>query len=187
MINDKGSPMMVKFIDGKKIYLRPVLKEDLNKDYLGWINDRDNDQLTSHALYPYNLEALEDYFTRKSNDRSCLWLAIIIKDTHQHIGNIELARIDHVNRNAEFRIVIDHKAQNQGYGYESSKLMIDHALKVLNLHRIYLGVHEDNKGAIALYKKLGFELEGTFRDHFCRQGQYSNVLSMGLLATDRMR
>ncbi len=173
---------MIKFIDGEKVYLRPVLKEDLNKDYIRWINDRSNDELTGHAIFPHTSQELEKFFVSKSGDRKCLWLAIIEKKTHRHIGNIELAAIDFINRHAEYKIIIDKKAQGKGYGLESSRLLIDHAFKVLNLHRIYLGVHEDHKPAIGLYKKLGFRVEGVLKHHFIRNGKYGNVLMMGLLS-----
>ncbi len=47
--------------------------------------------------------------------------------------------------------------------------------------RIELTVREDNVRAIALYKRLGFELEGVRRNGFRVDGQYRNVLSMALL------
>lgn len=175
---------MIKFIDGQKLYLRPVLKEDLNKDYIRWINNRSNDVLTAHAIFPHTSKELENYFVSKGEDKNCLWLAIIEKKTHLHIGNIELANIDFIHSNAEYRILIDKKAQGKGYGSESSKLLIEHGFKILNLHRIYLGVHEDNKSAVGLYKKLGFKLEGTLRQHFMRDGKHKNILVMGLLSQE---
>ncbi|MBI4309137.1 MAG: GNAT family N-acetyltransferase [Candidatus Omnitrophica bacterium] len=175
---------MIKFIDGQKVYLRPVLKEDLHKDYIRWINDNSNDVLTGHAMFPHTLAGLEDFLLSKAGDKNCVWLAIVEKKTHIHIGNIELCRIDFIHRNAEYKILIDKKAQRKGCGFEASMLLIEHGFKILNLHRIYLGVHEDNNPAIALYKKLGFKPEGILRQHFIRDGKYSNIMTMGLLSRD---
>ena len=49
------------------------------------------------------------------------------------------------------------------------------------LTRIELTVRENNVNAIALYKSLGFEVEGLHRNAVCIEGQYENLHSMALL------
>jgi L-phenylalanine/L-methionine N-acetyltransferase len=51
----------------------------------------------------------------------------------------------------------------------------------LNLVRIELEVYTDNGPAIHLYKKFGFEIEGTHRMFAFRNGVYVDVYSMGRL------
>lgn len=48
------------------------------------------------------------------------------------------------------------------------------------IKKINLEVREDNKSAIALYKKLGFELEGTIRKNFFADGKYYDSYIMGM-------
>ena len=60
-------------------------------------------------------------------------------------------------------IVVDDKHQRHGYGYQICKAMIDWAWKH-HYNKIWLGTYEDNVGALKLYKRLGFELEGIFVD-----------------------
>lgn len=53
------------------------------------------------------------------------------------------------------------------------------------LHRMGLEVVEDNDAAVRLYKKLGFEIEGTKRDaYYGADGKYHNMLVMGILLSD---
>ena len=47
--------------------------------------------------------------------------------------------------------------------------------------RIELTVREHNANAIALYKRLGFEIEGLHRNAVRIDGQYQNVYAMALL------
>jgi ribosomal protein S18 acetylase RimI-like enzyme len=47
--------------------------------------------------------------------------------------------------------------------------------------RIELTVREHNANAIALYKRLGFKIEGLHRNAVCINGQYQNVYAMALL------
>lgn len=49
------------------------------------------------------------------------------------------------------------------------------------LTRIELTVRENNKPAIALYEKLGFQVEGLHRNAVCINGVYENHLCMALL------
>ena len=49
------------------------------------------------------------------------------------------------------------------------------------LTRIELTVRDENVSAIALYKSLGFNIEGLHRNAVCIEGQYENLYSMALL------
>jgi putative acetyltransferase len=51
----------------------------------------------------------------------------------------------------------------------------------LNLTRLELEVYTDNEPAIALYKRLGFVIEGTHRKHAYRDGQFADSYSMARL------
>ena len=48
----------------------------------------------------------------------------------------------------------------------------------LNLKRIEITVYVDNKRAIGLYKKFGFEVEGESKDYAFRNGKYVNAFHM---------
>ena len=55
------------------------------------------------------------------------------------------------------------------------------AARRARLHRVELTVRETNAPAIALYVKMGFEVEGRFRDAVEVEGVYENVLGMARL------
>ena len=55
------------------------------------------------------------------------------------------------------------------------------AARRAGLHRVELTVRESNTAAIALYKTMGFEIEGCFRDAVRVDGVYENVLGMARL------
>jgi putative acetyltransferase len=71
--------------------------------------------------------------------------------------------------------------QGKGVGTALMAAAVDLADNWLNLVRIELEVYTDNGPAIHLYKKFGFEIEGTHRMFAFRNGVYVDVYSMGRL------
>ena len=55
------------------------------------------------------------------------------------------------------------------------------AARAFGLNRVELSVRENNAGAIALYKRVGFEIEGLQRNATRVEGVYENVVLMATL------
>lgn len=71
--------------------------------------------------------------------------------------------------------------QGKGVGSALMQAAVDMADKWLNLTRIELEVYTDNEPAIRLYKKFGFEIEGTLKQHAFRDGVYVDSYFMARL------
>lgn len=69
----------------------------------------------------------------------------------------------------------------RGVGSELMRRLLEWADNWAGLLRIELGVFTDNARAIALYRKFGFELEGTQRAWALRDGAYVDSLMMARL------
>jgi L-phenylalanine/L-methionine N-acetyltransferase len=72
-------------------------------------------------------------------------------------------------------------AQGQGVGSALMQALCDFADGWAQVLRIELTVFSDNTRAIALYKKFGFEHEGTHRAYALRDGVYADVYAMARL------
>jgi L-phenylalanine/L-methionine N-acetyltransferase len=72
-------------------------------------------------------------------------------------------------------------AQRRGVGSALMAAMCDYADRWTGALRIELTVYTDNHAAIALYRKFGFEIEGTHRGYALRDGQYVDAYSMARL------
>jgi ribosomal protein S18 acetylase RimI-like enzyme len=67
--------------------------------------------------------------------------------------------------------------RGRGIGTKLTKKALA-AARAFGLHRVELTVREHNAGAIELYKKAGFEIEGVQRDAVLVDGVYENVVCM---------
>jgi RimJ/RimL family protein N-acetyltransferase len=81
-------------------------------------------------------------------------------------------------------IIGDKSAWDQGFGTDVVRTLLRHAFDTLNLNRVALRVFETNLRAIQVYRKIGFIEEGRLRqDHFI-DGQYVDVVIMGILCAE---
>jgi putative acetyltransferase len=71
--------------------------------------------------------------------------------------------------------------QGRGIGRQLMVRLLDWADRWAGVLRIELHVHEDNPGAIALYRSLGFVEEGRHRAYALKAGRYVDSLSMARL------
>jgi L-phenylalanine/L-methionine N-acetyltransferase len=82
---------------------------------------------------------------------------------------------------ASLGIAVTGAAQGQGVGTALMQALCDYADRWGQILRIELTVFADNARAIALYRRFGFETEGTHRGYALRDGAYADVLSMARL------
>jgi len=87
-------------------------------------------------------------------------------------------RVRHTGR---FGMAVRDDWQGRGAGTALVEAMLDLAENWLGLTRVELTVYTDNEPAVALYRKFGFEVEGTHRRYALRDGQYVDAYSMARL------
>jgi len=180
----KNNPDMT-FLDGDKLFLRPLEKKDINRKYLSWMNDRDVTKYLELRVFPSTLEDLQRFYKDTRNPKTDVLLAIVDKATNGHIGNIKLGHIDWINRYGELSIMLgDKKYWGKGYGYDACRLMIEYAFKNLNLNKVILCVYAQHTAAIKIYQKLGFKIEGRMTKIFNLNGKYVDSLWMGILKSE---
>lgn len=164
------------------ICLRELSKSDIltvNK----WRNDTQMiDYLGANFRY-INIETDEYWFDNYQKNRNTqVRCAICIENSNKFIGLVSLTNIHDINKNAEFHIMIGESCEvNKGYGTIAIKIMLNHGFNNLNLNRIELKVLETNLRAIRSYEKVGFVKEGLLRNVVFKNGEYINMIVMGIL------
>ena len=173
------------FIDGKNIYLRGITTEDVNKEYIEWLNDFEVTKDTSTGIFPLSYEDVVKYIKQILHNKNEVMFAIITKNERKHIGNIKLGDINWIHRHAYLGILIGNKKYwGKGYGTEACELLLWYAFNRLNLHKLSVALNDDNIRAIKVYKKLGFQIEGTRRKQSFKEGKYHDAIDMGILENE---
>ena len=64
------------------------------------------------------------------------------------------------------------------------RVMMRLAFDKMNLHRLWLHVHDSNARAIASYEKCGFKREGVLRDDHFARGRHHDTIVMAILESE---
>lgn len=163
-----------------------ALRQDDLPVMLAWINDRE--QVLANGPYrPVSERQHQDWFAAMQQREDAVIFAIRLSDGDKLIGSCQLHSISRVHRSAELQIRLGEVAQRgKGYGMQAVSLLLDFAFKDLNLQRVYLHVFQNNLAARRVYEKAGFVAEGILRRAAYINGEYVDVLVMGILAEEHV-
>ncbi|MCG7346293.1 GNAT family N-acetyltransferase [Sporosarcina sp. ACRSL] len=169
-------------LSSKRLQFRKMVENDIEQ-YHSWRNDLHVMKTTSPSLDLYSLEEtrsfVENIILKSTSSKSYI---IEEREGNTAIGVTSLINIDTKNRNAECIIDIGEKDYwGKGYGTEALDMLLEYAFLELNLHRVSLRVFSFNERAIHIYQKLGFVKEGVMRESLYRNGEWHDIIIMGIL------
>lgn len=147
---------------GEKVYLSPSNKSDLEL-YNEWLNNPELNLSFGKSHDAYTIERQEQYIDDYNNSDDKFFFVIVSKETDEAIGLCLLYDISYIHGKGTMGILIDQNYQNNGYGNEASKLILEFGFNILNLNNIMLYAIEFNERAIKLYENIGFNLIGRRR------------------------
>lgn len=158
----------------EKLKVRSLEREDLQ-----FVHSLNNNPTIMSYWFEEPYEAfveLQDLYDKHIHDQS--ERRFIVEKHDEMVGIVELVEIDYIHRRAEFQIIIDPKHQGRGFAVPATRLAMDYAFSVLNLHKLYLIVDTKNEAAIHVYKKVGFSFEAELQEEFFVEGSYHDAIRM---------
>ncbi|KAH7098112.1 acyl-CoA N-acyltransferase [Auriculariales sp. MPI-PUGE-AT-0066] len=152
---------------------------------------RDEQGLAATFFSVENFRAgTRDYVPMRPKDLSgCItWLnnsllyAIIETKDGEFAGAVVVEAVGGArNRHGSIAISLVRELQGRGFGTEVMRWLLEHSFNQLGLHRLSLDVLANNERAVAVYKKVGFVEEGRRRKVIWLDGDWIDIVSMGLL------
>jgi len=171
------------FLEGEKVTLRPVEKEDIE-----FLQRAMNDpQVWRPALDidPMNHEQGLEYFENVISDPS--GVHCLICDDEEPLGLISLFESQYGpdgtdrSRSVELAYWLHPEYHEQGYGSDAAARMVQYAFEDWNMRRVSARLGSFNEASVSLLESLGFTHEGTLRQAAWDQGEYYDMLCYGLL------
>lgn len=160
------------------------LREELAPNYSKWLNDFWMQRTWGFPMRPQTVEQTLEKVQTWARDEGTVYFTIYRHDTWQPIGLTDLQGIQWDHRSCEFGLGIgETKLRGQGYGTETTKLMLFYAFRLLGLHAVHLTYDGANPGAKA-YAKAGFKAVGTYREYLCIDGIRYDMHHMDCLASE---
>ena len=168
------------FLEDNNIYLRGLEQGDVD-EWASWFNNPVITEYMNKGMFPVSpeeqLKRLSSMYVKNKD----LQLAIIDKMTKALVGIIGLHKIDWVHRTADISIVIgSEESQGKGFGKKAVALIVEHAFKKLNLHKLTSGMWSNNKASEACFKSNGFDKEGCRKEQYFYKDGYVDELNYGL-------
>ncbi|TKD68782.1 GNAT family N-acetyltransferase [Pseudalkalibacillus hwajinpoensis] len=102
------------------------------------------------------------------------------KESMDLIGTVGFQNWNRTSSRAEIGAILSRGFWRDGYGLEAAKAVITYGFDHMRLHKIYAQTIEDNRAAVIRLEQLGFQKEGTFRDHVYLRNRYYHVLVYSL-------
>ncbi len=175
---------MQKVIENDRIFLRKMEYSD-TKNIVKW---RNTDSVRNNFIYQalFTKESHENWIHTMVETGKVDQLVICLKDDNCEegipVGSVYIRDIDWNHNKAEYGIFIgEESARGKGIGSQTAALMIQYCFEQLKLHRLFLRVFADNKQAIRSYEKAGFVQEAYLKDDVRIQGEYRDIVLMGII------
>lgn len=168
------------------IELKPLQREDYSK-VVEWNKDKTSDFLHQWAgdayKYPLTEEQIEKFISDSTADisKAITVYKIVMKDTDEVVGTIELRRYDKEENTARVcRFLIIEGVRGSGIGKEALIKLVTRAFKQLNYRKVCLGVFDFNKAAIACYEAAGFKKDKLVENWIKASDGYWNLYEMSI-------
>lgn len=163
------------------VYIREINEND-TANIVRWRN-RDFVRKNLYSQELLTEEQHQEYFCKVVQTGKCRQFIIVVENSGmlRDIGTIFIKNIDIHSKKGEYGIFIgEEDAQGKGYAKEATRQILQYAFCELNLNRVYLSVLAENENAIHLYEKSGFQREGILKEEYCRNGEFKDVVVMGI-------
>lgn len=169
-------------LQGETVLLRAMRRDDL--EALCRFNNDVEVELASGGdpPKPQSLERLQAEFDSRVAGGGRDDASFVIEADGNCIGHCALYSFDALSHTCELGIVIGDKDYwGKGYGTDAVRVLLDYAFRLRNVHKVHLNVNGNNTRAQRAYQKCGFVEEGRLRQHVWHNGQYIDLVYMGIL------
>ena len=163
-------------LKSNRLTMRDIRPEDAEAIFNMRSNGRVNQFMPRPKMTELNASKIlvEKTIDAYKNKQAIGWAAIL-REQKEIIGTCGFNSIEHENRRAEIGGEMETKYWGKNIAIEAVCLIIKFGFEKMNLHTIEAKVSPDNRGAVFLLEKLGFEKEAHFKDRGYFNGRFLDM------------
>ncbi|WP_020391649.1 GNAT family N-acetyltransferase [Kribbella catacumbae] len=170
---------------------RLTLRRYLETDYDDLLKLQSSPDVTRFLLYgPKTPEQVKESLARRladvplDTDGQALTIAVILRETGQHVGEVTLFMNSTEHRTGEIGFVFHPDFHGRGYAAEASVELLRIGFEELGWHRIIGRLDARNTSSAALLQRLGMRQEAHFvRNEFVK-GEWADEAVFAMLAEE---
>ena len=170
-------------VKGKKVTLRAIENRDLGL-LQQMLNDPEMESKVVGWSFPISEQMQSNWYGRACSDNKNIRLVI---DTPENgsVGLVTLHDIDWKNRVASIGIKIaSGQLRSRGIGTDSIMAIMRYAFDELGLHRLESTAFTDNLPSLNLFRKCGWQVEGTERERAFKNGKFRDLNIISILESE---
>jgi RimJ/RimL family protein N-acetyltransferase len=167
----------------KRLVIRIFSPENITEKYLKALNQNEIIGLTESRHQEWDMEKTIQFIENANIPGESMLFGTFLKEKNKPIGNIRLFNFHELHNRAELSFLFYDKDEwNKGFATEALEAVLIYAFEKLKLHRIHADYYELNSSSAKLFEKLGFSLEGTYKDHFWLNHRYVDSIRVGKIS-----
>lgn len=179
--------MFVTTVFSERLLFRTLCKDDVTERYVGWLNDYEVARFLETRFVPQTLTSCIKFVSDMESDPGSHLFGIFDKESLEHIGNIKLGFINDNHKSGQLSLFIGEKSRwGMGYATESIRCITKWGFETLGLERIEAGCYDENMGSLRAFLKVGYSVEGFFRQGVAFEGRRIGAFWFAILKNDRI-
>lgn len=157
-----------------------ISSEFLNERH-EWINSK-NIYSYMNIQYPMSFEDVAGWYERNKNNSKRI--DFVFLEDNKPVAMTGLTNIDLDNGLIEFYIMVGPDSQGKGFGEAATQWTLNYAFLCYNINKVYSYTNGFNQRVNNMLEKIGFNHEGTLRQHKFKNGEYIDRCFYGILKED---
>lgn len=172
----------LKLKDGQTLVLRKPIVEDAKMiiEYLNTVGGESDNLLFGKDEFHLTTQMEMEHIKGINDSENTLMILGVINNNIVSIAQISSPNRKRIAHNSEVAISVKKDYWGNGIGSSVMEELIKSVKDGCIVKNISLGVKANNKNAIAMYEKFGFEKVGKHKDYFNINGDYDDEILMDL-------
>ena len=158
---------MISKLQTARTIINIVNPKELSDVYFNALNDPQVIRFTEARHQRWSKRKAIEYLDKNKKTKDSLIFSVKLKANNKVIGNVRVFSINKIHQRCDLSFLFfDKNEWFKGYATEAIARVCDFCFNKLDIHRICADYYSENVASKCVFEKLGFSIEGIFRNHF---------------------